>query len=229
MAKADRYQRAKKLLGRYDPPHEVSNLFDELCAIDARLDKNLQAKPSDLLFDACRRSNFTKPFELDGRKRYFRARLLDGNHPDYCSDTAPMANKPGSAAIEQAYRRGFVQGFAELRRMLFDRSPPENVLEAEKRFQKWRTAQIQIIGSFPGHDESISLNVDNCRNISLKLRYNIMYRDKFRCQICGNDAANGAFLEIDHKISVADGGDDSEENLWTLCFDCNRGKGASSL
>ena len=58
------------------------------------------------------------------------------------------------------------------------------------------------------------------------LRYEIMKRDNFRCQICGRTAQDGARLEVDHKKPIAKGGRTEPSNLWTLCQDCNRGKGA---
>lgn len=63
-----------------------------------------------------------------------------------------------------------------------------------------------------------------CPAGGLKLRFVIMQRDGFRCCLCGRSAQNGAILEIDHKIARARGGTDDEANLWTLCFECNRGK-----
>lgn len=60
-------------------------------------------------------------------------------------------------------------------------------------------------------------------------RYRILARDGFRCQLCGATAQDGAQLEVDHRVSVADGGKATDDNLWTLCRPCNRGKGAKSL
>ena len=57
-----------------------------------------------------------------------------------------------------------------------------------------------------------------------KLRFIVLKRDDYRCQICGRDAQDGIKLEVDHKTPVAKGGTDDPLNLWTLCFDCNRGK-----
>lgn len=57
-------------------------------------------------------------------------------------------------------------------------------------------------------------------------RFAIMQRDGFRCQICGRSAQHGATLEIDHKIPCKRGGSNTDDNLWTLCFKCNRGKGS---
>jgi hypothetical protein len=60
--------------------------------------------------------------------------------------------------------------------------------------------------------------------INRKLRYQILHRDNSRCQKCGVSATEGAKLHIDHKIPVDWGGITVEENLWTLCEDCNLGK-----
>ena len=60
-------------------------------------------------------------------------------------------------------------------------------------------------------------------------RFRILKRDSFRCQLCGVSTNDGARLEIDHRHSIANGGSNEEVNLWTLCFDCNRGKGRDSI
>ena len=56
------------------------------------------------------------------------------------------------------------------------------------------------------------------------LRYDILKRDNFRCQICGRTRLDGVTLEVDHKKPIARGGKTEPNNLWTLCRDCNRGK-----
>jgi hypothetical protein len=66
-------------------------------------------------------------------------------------------------------------------------------------------------------------------SVSLRTRFLIFSRDNYRCQICGRSAQDGATLEIDHKTPVANGGNGNRENLWTLCFECNRGKAALPL
>ena len=63
----------------------------------------------------------------------------------------------------------------------------------------------------------------------LSLRFVIMRRDGYRCQICGRTAQDGVILEVDHKIPRSKGGTDHPSNLWTLCFDCNRGKRDNDL
>jgi hypothetical protein len=60
--------------------------------------------------------------------------------------------------------------------------------------------------------------------MTLKLRYKILKRDNFRCVTCGRRPP-GVELCVDHIIPVAKGGTNSEDNLRTLCTDCNLGKG----
>lgn len=66
------------------------------------------------------------------------------------------------------------------------------------------------------------------RSISLSLRYRVLCRDRFRCVACGASPAKdmGVELHVDHIIPWSRGGLNVEENLRTLCFDCNLGKGA---
>jgi hypothetical protein len=66
------------------------------------------------------------------------------------------------------------------------------------------------------------------RSISLTLRYKVLCRDRFRCVICGRSPAkdSGVELHVDHIFPWSKGGQNTEENLRTLCFYCNLGKGA---
>ena len=65
--------------------------------------------------------------------------------------------------------------------------------------------------------------------LSKKERFKILKRDNFRCQLCGRSADDGTVLHVDHKIPKAKGGSNQRENLWTLCADCNLGKGIDTL
>ena len=51
----------------------------------------------------------------------------------------------------------------------------------------------------------------------------VLKRDNYRCVKCGSTRN----LEIDHKVSLANGGTNHIDNLQTLCQDCNRRKGVS--
>lgn len=66
------------------------------------------------------------------------------------------------------------------------------------------------------------------RSISLSLRYRVLARDSFRCVACGASPAKDGSVElhVDHIHPWSKGGANTEENLRTLCFKCNLGKGA---
>lgn len=60
------------------------------------------------------------------------------------------------------------------------------------------------------------------------LRERIKIRDGFSCRICKISAVdtNNLLLEIDHIVPLSKGGMTTETNLQTLCWKCNRSKGA---
>lgn len=64
------------------------------------------------------------------------------------------------------------------------------------------------------------------RDINLRLRFKVMARDNFKCQICGRSPATDPkiTLHIDHIIPWSKGGETIFENLQTLCSECNLGK-----
>lgn len=66
-------------------------------------------------------------------------------------------------------------------------------------------------------------------SITPKLRFEILERDGFRCQLCGATAQHRSRLEVDHKVPKKQGGSNEPDNLWTLCFSCNRGKGTKII
>lgn len=61
-----------------------------------------------------------------------------------------------------------------------------------------------------------------------KLRQQIKERDGYTCKQCGASVHQepNLLLEIDHIIPVSKGGLTTEDNLQTLCWRCNRKKGA---
>lgn len=61
--------------------------------------------------------------------------------------------------------------------------------------------------------------------IKPSLRFEILKRDDYRCQMCGITAKDGTRLEIDHIHPVSKGGSNNTSNLQVLCRDCNAGKG----
>lgn len=64
--------------------------------------------------------------------------------------------------------------------------------------------------------------------MTTKLRQKIKIRDNYKCCNCciSIDDERNLLLEIDHIIPLSKGGISTEENLQTLCWRCNRTKGA---
>lgn len=67
------------------------------------------------------------------------------------------------------------------------------------------------------------------RDIPLKLRLEVLKRDKFKCIFCGRSPAtdNGVILHIDHVMPFSKGGKTELHNLQVLCLECNIGKSNS--
>jgi 5-methylcytosine-specific restriction endonuclease McrA len=77
---------------------------------------------------------------------------------------------------------------------------------------------------------SQKINISTRKPISAALRYEVLKRDGYMCQLCGRTPKqNGVVLHVDHKFPVALGGTDDIDNLWTLCSKCNLGKGTKQL
>jgi HNH endonuclease len=183
------------------------------------------------LKDACRIANWTKPWETSGISLTFRARKIGISHSEHHSDTGGE-NSPG---VEQAFRRGLDHGFHRaMQKIGVDwQSSHPLALEATK-IGLWRRAELQdrhatSWGSYEEPEYPCVIRATLRRSgLRPSVRWSILSRDGRRCVVCGSSASDGATLEIDHIVSVAHGGTDSAENLRTLCFDCNRGKGSAS-
>ena len=61
-----------------------------------------------------------------------------------------------------------------------------------------------------------------------KLRYQVLERDRFTCQLCGQRAPN-VQLEVDHIQPVSEGGTDDMGNLRATCVACNQGRGSFTV
>lgn len=64
------------------------------------------------------------------------------------------------------------------------------------------------------------------RAIPIGLRYKVLRRDRFRCELCGRSPATdlNCQLHVDHIIAFSRGGKTREDNLRSLCAECNGGK-----
>jgi hypothetical protein len=82
----------------------------------------------------------------------------------------------------------------------------------------------------PDSNEEIDKNsyVEAKRDVPLRLRLQVLKRDRFSCALCGRSPATttGVVLHIDHIVPFSKGGKTVFDNLRTLCQQCNWGKGA---
>lgn len=117
------------------------------------------------------------------------------------------------------------------------------------RFGTWRKALLSFIdfmerdseeASNDAISESTSLTVnlesnkqisvrkqEDRRDIPLGIRFKVMYRDHFKCLLCGDNppASPGLILHVDHITPWSKGGKTQIDNLRTLCANCNIGRG----
>lgn len=115
------------------------------------------------------------------------------------------------------------------------RETPEHRTEALSAWQRsthqWPTFLVDLLDPWPrGWDAPVKGN-RSVSAITDTLRFHVMQRDRFQCQLCGARVQDDdeIRLTVDHKRSVAMGGTNDSENLWTLCRVCNSGKGVQNL
>lgn len=109
-----------------------------------------------------------------------------------------------------------------------------------RKFGSW-TATLLAFDKYVNGEQSETYNEPNIpvimeerkdikhktpREINLRLRFLVLSRDNFKCCVCGASPAKNpnVTLEVDHIVPWSKGGETTEDNLQTLCFDCNRGK-----
>lgn len=82
------------------------------------------------------------------------------------------------------------------------------------------------------HDYNVTYNnytkVDQRKALTRELRETIKIRDNYTCQICGKHMPDEVGLQIDHIVSIKDGGKSVPDNLRVLCSKCNGKKGSNS-
>lgn len=84
-----------------------------------------------------------------------------------------------------------------------------------------------LLNKYDEREKKRILSIEQRSLMNLKLRYAILQRDGFRCQICGRSQEDGVKLHVDHIIPVSKGGLTTPDNLRTLCDECNLGKSDS--
>lgn len=98
-----------------------------------------------------------------------------------------------------------------------------NSQKADKPKPKIKKPAATKSQSKPKQDKS-----KRSRHIPLSIRVSILHRDGYKCVFCGRNAKQ-VELEVDHILPFSKGGSNDPNNLQTLCFDCNRGKGSRRL
>jgi hypothetical protein len=101
-----------------------------------------------------------------------------------------------------------------------------------RRFISWTNAIKEFIEYTnskeisPIKNRITQISVNNNRDPSLRLRFQVLKRDNFSCVKCGASPAKDQYivLNIDHIKPWSKGGLTEISNLQTLCQDCNLGK-----
>lgn len=144
-----------------------------------------------------------------------------GGVPDFImeNDKAGFYSRLGFATVDESvltveYKFSYTSGGGMARRSFTLPMTEENISELIKVLESKLTAS-----AFAKEQRIL---------MTKKLRDLIKKRDNFTCCNCGNSTyvEPNLLLEIDHIIPVAKGGRTVEENLQTLCWKCNRAKGA---
>ncbi len=144
-----------------------------------------------------------------------------GGVPDFImeNDKAGFYSHLGFATVDESvltveYKFSYTSGGGMARRSFTVPMTEENISELIKVLESKLTAS-----AFAKEQRIL---------MTKKLRDLIKRRDNFTCCNCGNSTyvEPNLLLEIDHIIPVAKGGRTVEENLQTLCWKCNRAKGA---
>jgi hypothetical protein len=103
-------------------------------------------------------------------------------------------------------------------------SATKNALEAKKSVPDRQIVQHPHASRLALTDDKPTIK----RDPSIGLRFKVLQRDRFRCQLCGRSPATdlNCQLHVDHIIPFSKGGKTVMENLQTLCSECNLGKGS---
>ena len=90
---------------------------------------------------------------------------------------------------------------------------------------------IELINALENKLSIETITKEQRAMMTTKLRTSIKERDNFTCCQCGNSIYKepNLLLEIDHIIPISKGGLTIKDNLQTLCWKCNRSKGAKLI
>lgn len=216
--------RLQKLEQRGAPP-EVSAYFLEIINRDEQLAVDGKLESLDVLLrEACCRVGFSAAFDDGVYKRWLRPTTCSQDSDAYRRDASPTLAEFNPVA-EQAYRRGYHEGFGDAVDRISRGAMMSSLDEELAKLLDWRRSPIYFGPTAPGLAENWEITISRRRKISPTIRYNVLERSKNRCVACGATAAD-AMLQVDHIIAIANGGSNDITNLQALCEECNLGKGA---
>lgn len=125
----------------------------------------------------------------------------------------------------QAHKQSLVKAEADHRAAEAKIKEYQRQQREKEKAQKKAEKQKNMTPEQIAHREFIA---EQRRLMTDSLRYDIMRRDGFRCQLCGMTVKDGVKLHVDHVIPVSKGGKTEPSNLRTLCERCNLGKSNKS-
>ena len=138
------------------------------------------------------------------------------------NDEAGFYSRLGLAIIDEAvlnveYKFIYTSGGGMAQRSFTVPMSEENISELIKQLENKLTTK--------------ALAQEQRALMTSKLRLQIKERDNYTCCMCGNSTHSepNLLLEIDHILPISKGGLTIEDNLQTLCWKCNRSKGAKVL
>jgi hypothetical protein len=174
-------------------------------------------------------------FNQQGRRPGSAAIYIEPWHKDVM-DLLDIKNNTGAeeliANLEYIWRQlGFPPGKRQLSKYgrKISESPYKknwgSVSAACKAFADYQNNKISWEELLVGINKNDLISEDK-RDIPLRLRYEVLKRDNFRCVLCGNSPAKTPDLALhaDHIVPFSKGGQTTLENLRTACFDCNIGR-----
>jgi len=144
------------------------------------------------------------------------------------SDLLNELERVWNAVLENEGRRPYTDDLRKYKAR-FSRGP------YYRRWGSWiRACEALLQRSDSAPNIEPSVNAPSCtnekkakRSIPLKLRYDVLKRDGFRCVLCGRSPATvrTVKLHLDHIEPEGRGGLTVAKNLRTLCEECNVGRG----
>lgn len=101
-----------------------------------------------------------------------------------------------------------------------------NVYHNEQMVGICKDGERKIFGLSDKSTQNPQKKTQRSRDPSTRLRFEVLYRDRFTCRFCGASPTKdpSVTLHVDHIIPWSKGGETSLNNLQTLCSKCNLGK-----